>query len=288
MDRGRKILFRRYWGPGGWKPTPITEEEFQTAKQEGYLFDFPDVKTHRETLDELKSILLQIDYADIENAFLYSLSARSLEYRSALGSFWYASAIPEHDTDCGLGVTGDTHCYLCGWNLRRPKLDIGNWNELNFERYKWGGIRHTQLEYALFDLRQFLKLPKVTYTQEDVRILRNVLGCVSKLDGTDKAGKLRDVLVREKVLKSNRDEIEVLLNILGICGILSSDAAPCYRDKFADEYDRAPVEHTNDFAYPVNRWRAADGVNWGMFYKVFPSLRNENAFNSMINGSNTV
>ena len=90
------------------------------------------------------------------------------------------------------------------------------------------------------------------------------------------------------MLKSNRDEIEVLLNILGICGILSSDAAPCYRDKFADEYDRAPVEHTNDFAYLVNRWRAVDGVNWDMFYKVFPSLRNENAFNSIINGSKTV
>ena len=48
MDQGRKILFRRYWGPGGWKRAPITEEEFQTAKQEGYLFDFPDVKTHRK------------------------------------------------------------------------------------------------------------------------------------------------------------------------------------------------------------------------------------------------
>jgi argininosuccinate synthase len=40
-------------------------------------------------------------------------------------------------------------------------------------------------------------------------------------------------------------------------------------DEFVDEYCRSPIEHKNDFEYPVNRWRASDGVNYIKFEKVF-------------------
>ena len=42
-----------------------------------------------------------------------------------------------------------------------------------------------------------------------------------------------------------------------------------YEDEFVDEYCRSPIEHKNDFAYPVNRWRASDGINYIKFEKVF-------------------
>ena len=67
----------------------------------------------------------------------------------------------------------------------------------------------------------------------------------------------------------SKDEVEVLLNILGICGVLSGDEAPCYCDWFADVWHRAPREHTNDYAYPVNWWHVSDGVNEERFLKVF-------------------
>ena len=72
-----------------------------------------------------------------------------------------------------------------------------------------------------------------------------------------------------KIMKSNKNEISVMLGILGVCGILSSADAPCYRDHFADVFDRAPIEHTNDYLYPVNRWNASDGVNEARFQEVF-------------------
>lgn len=67
----------------------------------------------------------------------------------------------------------------------------------------------------------------------------------------------------------SKDEVEVLLNILGICGVLSGDEAPCYCDWYADVWHRAPREHTNDYAYPVNWWHVSDGVNEERFLKVF-------------------
>jgi hypothetical protein len=51
------------------------------------------------------------------------------------------------------------------------------YNVFNFERYKWGGVRHTSPEYALFDLEQFLQLPKVTPTEEDWSIMRGGSSC---------------------------------------------------------------------------------------------------------------
>ena len=74
---------------------------------------------------------------------------------------------------------------------------------------------------------------------------------------------------KEKIFKSNKNEISGILNILGICGVLASDEFPCYEDEFVDEYRRSPVEHKNDFDYPINRWRASDGINYKKLEKVF-------------------
>ena len=125
------------------------------------------------------------------------------------------------------------------------------------------------IDYILFDIEQFLKLPKVIPSDYDREILKRILQCADKLEPSDKAGKLRDMIAKEKIFKSNKNEISSILNILGICGVLSSDEFPCYEDKFVDEYYRSPIEHKNDFDYPVNRWRASDGVNYIKFEKVF-------------------
>lgn len=92
---------------------------------------------------------------------------------------------------------------------------------------------------------------------------------VNKLEPSSKVGKYRDLLLKEKLLKTNKNEISNLLDILGICGILSSKEYPCYQEKFVDMFERAPVEYKNDFSYPVNRWYATDGINKVRFYKTF-------------------
>ena len=45
--------------------------------------------------------------------------------------------------------------------------------------------------------------------------------------------------------------------------------APSYDVYFANEYERSPVEHKNDFMYPVNRWHARDGINREKLLEVF-------------------
>ena len=162
---------------------------------------------------------------------------------------------------------------MCGWHAwsKEPnEYDLKHGlNVFNFERYKFGGVRYHSIDYILFDIEQFLKLPKVIPSDYDREILKRILQCVDKLNPSDKAGKLRDMVAKEKIFKINKNEISSILNILGICGVLSSDEFPCYEDKFVDEYYRSPIEHKNDFDYPVNRWRASNGVNYIRFEKVF-------------------
>lgn len=276
MDNGLKTLFALYKS-NNWDEVNISDAEMAFAKESGYLFDYPEYETHSDTLKRIRSVLAQIDPKDIANAFLFSLSTRKLEYRSALGSYYYAAAIPEHEfmkSHNEILADAINQCYFCGWSAweKEPsKSDIRfGYNYYNFDRYKYGGCPISpNVNYALFDLEQFIKLPKVNPTDEDKRIFANILSCVDSLKSSDKAGKLRDAIAKAKIFKSNRDEISVLLGQLGICGILASDEFPGYDVYFANEYERDPVEYKNDFAYPVNRWHARDGINTERLIKVF-------------------
>lgn len=267
MDKGLKLLLATYWNEGIWGNNPPTEADYAQAKAEGYVFDPAPYRSHDETLHDLRRITAQIAAEDVANAFLYSLSTRELHYRSALGSYYYALAIPEHSHD------SDGSCCFCNWmeihNSGFTGQEMSEYNVFNFERYKWGGVRHTSPGYALFDLEQFIQLPKVTPTEEDWSIMRGVLRAAKELEPNQKAGALRQLITKKKLLKSNKAEVEVILDILGICGILSSPDAPSYCDHFANVMERSPREHTNDFTYPVNRWHASDGINEDRFQKVF-------------------
>lgn len=279
MDESRKTLFAWYKsvhcdGVG------ISKEEMAVAREKGYLFDYPKYETHSDTLQRLRSILAQIDPKDVANAFLFSLSTRRLEYRSALGSYYYAMAIPEHE--CMNSILAQTckkeaatHCYLCGWSAWKDVPDEFDkkygLNFHNYNRFKYGGsaIGYNELTYAIFDLEQFLKLPKVKPADDDRQIFTKMLSCVERLESSDNAGKLRDVIQRENIFKTNKDEVSVILGALGICGILACDDFPAYDVYFANEYQRDPLEHKSYFAYPVNRWHARDGINYKRLIEVF-------------------
>lgn len=65
-------------------------------------------------MKKLIDLVKKVDKNDVSNAFLYSLSTRRLEYRSILGSYYYAKAIKKHE------ILPDKegnprNCYVCGW-----------------------------------------------------------------------------------------------------------------------------------------------------------------------------
>src|SRR5436189_202810 len=76
-----------------------------------------------------------------------------LDRRSALGSFAVARHFPDHRHTGGSA----RYCTVCG-SLGDPADNCPeDLSVLNFERFKWGGVRHLHPIYAALDLELFAK-----------------------------------------------------------------------------------------------------------------------------------
>ena len=244
MDkRAKNILFQTYW-KNGWLDDGeriTNQQDFQYAKEKGLMFN-PLTISHDDCVAQIIEILSNIKQDDVACAFLSSLSTRRLELRSGIASWFVAQQLKPHtytpvasgtfyengevshkqDTcsicrDSMYGVIGDKH-------YRNEDLNV-----LNFERIKWGGVRHGQLLYTLFDLGQFLKEDYQEPNTKDVSIFRDVLKIIEESAPTDYPGKLRDRLSAVSELKSTKDERSVLIEILACIGVLkplSCDRSP--------------------------------------------------------------
>ena len=261
-NRALRIVFDTYWSSTGWKRVyTISPESFTYAQNAGYMFQ-PTNLTHDDLVNWLKLSFKDANLKNISNAFLISLSTRQLELRSALGSFAIAKNFPAHV------YQGKSYCCtICGAfkKLSQP-YDL---SMLNFERFKWGGVRHER--HIAFDLDQFAKLDNVEPTDRDFDFMRQIVEVVRKCEPHDKPRDLEKKLAN--VLKSNKAERETLIQILAYCGILQPSKRSGYFQSFTNYFERdIPSVNKIDWAYPICRWRGIDGVNQDALKYYFPQL----------------
>jgi hypothetical protein len=252
--RALQILSDTYWTSAGWRtePRPIVSEDFEYAKRAGLMFDRL-LLSHENIVDRALAALRGVEARAVADAFVVSLSSRRLDLRSALGSFAVLQHFPTHPTP----AAGD-NCPVCGEYTRTAEPQ--DLNILNFERLKWGGVRHDHPLYAAFDLEQFARLKPVAPTRDQALILENLLAAIENAPlGTTSA--MLDKRVA-KVVKSNKHERTILIGILGLCGILSPEKHPGYLNSFVPWSARQlPARRFVDFAYPSCWWTRADGIN---------------------------
>jgi hypothetical protein len=262
-----KILFKRYWSSTGWTDTYLSKEELNYAKEAGVMFDHVEF-SHDEIIFQLIEIVNNLTLKEVSDQFIASLSTRRLDLRSALGSYIAGTHLIKHV------FTGDeSYCIYCGmFSKKREKQDL---NVLNFERFKWGGVRHLDPLYISFDLDQYSKTEKIVPTQKDYEILNEIILTINEIPPE---GKIRDLeKALSKVIKSNKEEREVLLQILGFCSILAPKKYPGFINQFIPFAEREiPDHYKNDWAYPVCWWKGRDGVNVTALKLIFPDYRVNN------------
>lgn len=273
--RALQILLDTFWSPTGWKrDNTVAPADFEYARQAGYLFD-PVTVTHDDIVARLLTIRSRVSIEQVTDAFLASLSTRRLELRSALGSFSFAAHFPDHrlvEHASGPMPSGRPHCRLCGlYGRSTPEQE--DLNVLSFERWKWGGVRHLNPLYCWFDLTQFAKASLAVPTQEDYSILARIVDIASGLSPSAKPNELEKCI--SKVIKSNGSERRVLIEILGHCGVLKPagrhGSLQAYTSDEHRNLDR-PVDHKNDWQYPVIWWQGADGVDLDTLNRLFPKI----------------
>lgn len=256
MDkRALKILFDAFWSPSGWKPEALrglSIDDFAYAKSHGMMFDSVGLD-HQQAQSELRHAIRQLDRRRVTDAFLSSLSTRRLDWRSAFGSYVVFQHMPSHSES----NAGDGRCGICGMYLNEHEENL---NVLNFERFKWGGVRHDQVAYAALDLRLFLQEPAVQPVSEDLRIFRSVIDAIRAVPVDTTAAGLQAHLPRS--LKSNKAERDILVALLGFCGVLGTSDHPGYSDSYVTSSERRlPDRRFIDMSYPACWWVASNGLN---------------------------
>lgn len=146
----------------------------------------------------------------------------------------------------------------------RSERDLGI---LNFERHKWGGVRHGDPIYAWFDLDLFCRSENLAESPEDLVILNSVLDAARGSDAGDRPSDLE----RPRLVPSNKAERVVLLGILGVCGLFSPPDHPGLLGQWVPAYEREPPPKPskNDWLYPIFWWRGELRVNEAAARAVF-------------------
>jgi len=256
MDKkAKKILMNTFWSSKGWKDYHAREfsgMDFEYAKTKAMMFD-PISIHHDECIEKLKQVAGGITKQEVAAAFLSSLSTRELHLRSAIISWIFAQELQSHTFSPYIEVNGNTHMsYLCGicnkTNMScSESYENEDLNVLNFERIKWGGIRINHVLYCLFDLEQFANLEKMVPTSEDYKILKEILKKVKTIAPNDGPRQLEESL--KDVFKSNKNERDVVIEILACIGVLKPESN-----------NRPTRGGKNDWHFAEN-WRGEDGYN---------------------------
>jgi hypothetical protein len=257
------ILFRKHWSPSGWTNGTITAAEFDYAKQLGLMFDPIDV-THEAVIARALDIRQKIAPERVGRAFLASLSTRRMDWRSALGSLSAVLHLPSHSF---VSRSNSSYCAICGEVSSVAEVDL---NVLNFERLKWGGVRHDRPHYAALDLEWFASLTVPEPTDKDLQSLSAAIETMSKLPANARPADLEKSL--RGLFPSNAWERRTIIDILGLAGILIPRNRPTFWGEYPFWTEREGPPNKNDWRYPVLWWSGSDGINRDALRYWFPSL----------------
>lgn len=219
--------------------------------RQGSCFAGDDSSSHDERVERARAAANRLTFDEVRAGFIASLTSRRLDLRSALSSYIVARSLPSHTFDADSRGPRCPVCDLSGCT--------NNLNVLNFERFKWGGVRKLDVSYVAFDLEQFERAPRLMPTRSDFETLEGLIVSIRACPPATTATQLANAL---KVIPGNRDERKTPIDSLGIASILDTRDHPGFLREFIPAPERRlPNRHFIDSAYPACWWTAAEGIN---------------------------
>ncbi len=251
-----KILLNAYWKPStGWTENTASIEDFEYAKQHGFMFD-PISLNHDQVLKDCISVCAQIEKEKTVTSFLSSLSSRRLDLRSGIASYACGQSLPDHEFKQSDSNTLSTICMYCTEPLVQESVDL---SILNFERFKFGGVRHLQPSYIWFDLSLLAKEPEHKPTTEDIAVFKKIIEALRNIDG-DRISDAENAL--KGAIKSNKNERVGIISTLGYCGILHIPGYESFHNSYIPYHERSYSSYAkSDWPFPADLWRPSYGLN---------------------------
>ncbi|AZZ92320.1 hypothetical protein EUZ85_16935 [Hahella sp. KA22] len=251
MDKSStNILIDTYWSSSGWNKSEPSPEDFEYAKSKGVMFD-PVSMSHDEIVKNAVKAIDSVNKDLVVKAFISSLTSRRLDLRSALASYASGIKLPQHT----ISADKDGYCLICSEFDSSEPFDL---NVLNFERVKFGGVRHLEPVYIWLDLQLFTNENIPEPTSKDIDLLKKLIDEISYL----REGSLSSVEKSLKLPRSNKDERRSLISTLGYCGILKVPDYPCFHEEYIENSKRDESRQIrSDWPFPTGLWTPQYGVN---------------------------
>jgi hypothetical protein len=241
------------------------EATWAAAVARGVIFDDERKADHDTRVADAKAAAAATDPATVEAAFVASLSTRRLDLRSALASWVLADRLPLHRQSLEPGQW----CRLCG---TEADLVLRGLNDLSYARFfgpTWAPIRQT-VSYAAFDLEQLAHAHSFVPTPVDTELGRRIIETLRSLPRGTTAKAAAQAL---DFLPGSRREREMLLDALGVSGILETPDHHGHFDGFVSSAERVmPGRYHVEMAYPACWWQAEHGLNEAALRALLPSL----------------
>lgn len=255
-SKALRILFNTIWDIDNqtWitfsKP-PAADYEF--AKAAGLLHD-PYEITHRSIVARIRKHRDRIERRAVAAAFADSLLTRRMEHRSPLGSYAHALHLNTHR----FSADGEhEECNECDFG-KKETISV---NEYTFRRLMWAGnVLQGSLGYICCDL--------ASYSESNVHCNpRSRDTIVALVDGIRKLPRTAGLEELQKsiagIFPSNKNERQVVLEILGYCGIIKPRDCPSMHKKWVPPCERPFPKHfyRREWQSPASCWTGEDGVN---------------------------
>lgn len=236
------------------KDTTTRDQDFEQMASAGLAF--PKVAlTHDEAVEACFKAYRPDDRGKYANLFAAGLGARRPEWRSGLGAFALMQSMPRHKFQPNhAGV-----CEVCSGHARADQLDLTFLNQI---RFAVGGFVLAMRPYEIqFFLRQQNLLDDIEPTDTDRRLLNAILDAARNASPSTTPLVLTKLLKKSDSPKLTNDQWRSLIETMGLCGILQPAEHPGYLSHFTNPGLAPHKTRSSDWAYPVDFWTGADGVN---------------------------
>jgi hypothetical protein len=253
-SRARDILLAMHWSSTGWRSPQLqpSTDDYDHALRSGYLFQPVEIG-HDDLIQRVKDLSASVELIEARDAFLASLLSRRLYLRPFLASVVVARSMPPHSFESG---RHSGPCRICG---RYERTAIEDLNVLNFERHKWGGVRHLDPVFIWFCLDRLIAEGGAEASNADRGALNTLLDGLRALPPGATSTKAETAL---RFLPSSKAERLSLIEQLSDLSVLEDPGHHGFLRSFVAFDDRVlPDLRFMDRGYPALWWTSDHGVN---------------------------
>lgn len=231
---------------------PIGPEQEALLKKER-LYLGKHVIDHDDAVLQALAVARQADKRTLAGLFLASLSTGLAEFRGGLPAFAILTKMPAHSFQ----KTPADNCQICCCTRRR-EADLTFFNSI---RVSIGALMGTDVYMLWFNISMAQKTSVRAPIQADLEILHNLLRAIRAVpQNTKPVALIRDVK-RAFPYRLSTEQARTLLDMLGVLSILEPPKHKGFLNRYTNLGLAPRKSGSSDWAYPMDWWTGADGVN---------------------------